>query len=172
MSHWSDKIETVKNFPKDGVDFRDITPVLEDFFSMNDMFMELARVAGDPEEVEKVVGIESRGFILGSVVALSLQVGFVPVRKNGKLPRSVWSKECSLEYGNAILDIHKDAIRPGEKVVIVDDVLATGGTAEATAKLVEQCGGEVLKMVFLIEIASLNGRKKLGGYDVQTLVQI
>lgn len=170
------KIEAVENFPKDGVTFRDITPILSDFLLFNDAVIELSRMANDIDgNVDKVVGIESRGFILGSVIALSLEAGFVPVRKcvgtKSKLPRAVYSAECTLEYGTAILDIHKDGVKPGEQVVIIDDVLATGGTAKAAAELVEKCGGIVAKIVFLVEIEGLNGREKLKGYNVDSLIQ-
>lgn len=172
-----DKIIAVKDFPKKGVIFRDITPILQDFGDLQDMAMALSNLAWnwDRDEyqpkISKIVGIEARGFIFGPIVALSCEAGFVPVRKSGKLPRQVWSAEAKLEYGEVILDIHKDSIALGDFVVIVDDVLATGGTAQATAKLVEMCGGIVWKIVFLVEIQSLKGREKLKGYHVETLIK-
>lgn len=165
-------IHDVPDFPKKGVIFRDITPILQDPRAL----WEVANALADFAErgnlfYGKVAGIESRGFILGSVVAICVQAGFVPIRKGGKLPRPVWSEEFELEYGRAIVDIHKDALEPGERVLIVDDVLATGGTALAAAKLVEKAGGVVDQIICLIEIEALKGREALKGYNVSTLVQ-
>lgn len=177
MEHIKENIKTIPNFPKPGVMFRDITPVLQDFNLFQDVILEMGRLASiiDGEPATKVVGVESRGFIFGPAVALSIMAGFIPVRKSvgtaSKLPRPVFSVICTLEYGEALLDIHKDSMMGGERVIIVDDVLATGGTAKATAELVEKCGGEVAGIIFLIELKDLGGREKLKGYHVESLVQ-
>jgi adenine phosphoribosyltransferase len=162
-------IREVPDFPQKGILFKDITPLLADenaFSSVTDLIV----VHYGRGNIDKVVGIEARGFILASPVAYHFGAGFVPVRKEGKLPWESEREEYELEYGKAVLEVHKDAIRPGERVLIVDDVLATGGTARATAKLVEKLGGKVIGVACLIELSFLNGRDALGGYDFFSLI--
>ncbi|HOW87131.1 MAG TPA: adenine phosphoribosyltransferase [Candidatus Omnitrophota bacterium] len=164
------KVRSIPDFPKKGVLFRDITPLLKDAWSLKEI---IARLAGSLKgrKVSAVVGIESRGFIFGTALATKLGVGFVPIRKKGKLPWRTKRIACTLEYGQEILEIHQDAVKPGEKVVIVDDLLATGGTAAAAAKLVESIGGKVVKAAFVIELGFLGGRGKLKKYDVFSLIK-
>ena len=162
-------IRDVPDFPIPGILFRDITPLLAHppaFRYAVDAFAERCRV----HQIDAVVGIESRGFIFGTPLAYMLDVPFVPVRKAGKLPAARMSVEYALEYGTSQLDIHADALTPGQRVVIVDDLLATGGTAVATAKLVEMIGGTVVEFLFLIELGFLNGREKLSRYQATTLL--
>jgi adenine phosphoribosyltransferase len=162
-------IRDVPDFPQEGIVFKDITPLLAD----DDGFaaaIDLIVVHYGRGNVDKVVGIEARGFILASPVAYHFGAGFVPVRKAGKLPWESERAEYTLEYGTAALEIHRDGIREGERVLIVDDVLATGGTAKATASLVERLGGKVIGIACLIELGFLEGRKALGGYDFFSLV--
>jgi adenine phosphoribosyltransferase len=162
-------IRDVPDFPMPGILFHDITPLLADaaaFRSVVDTFADHCRQG----QVEVIVGIESRGFIFGTPLAYVLGVPFVPVRKAGKLPAERMSVEYALEYGTSQLDIHADALAPGQRAVIVDDLLATGGTAAATAKLVELVGGSVQEFLFLVELSSLNGREKLQGYPITTLI--
>ena len=165
-----DKIRSVMDYPKEGIDFKDITPVLQDpeaFKACIDQMSELA----SGKEVDIVVGTEERGFIVGAPLALELGTGFVPVRKPGKLPSETISYEYELEYGTDTVEIHKDAIKKGDKVIIVDDLLATGGTAIASAKLIEELGGEVVGMIFFIELEFLEARKLLKDYDIKSLVK-
>ncbi|WP_010250468.1 adenine phosphoribosyltransferase [Myroides injenensis] len=164
-----DYIRDVKDFPKEGVGFKDITPLLIDNKAMREATKQLIALVGDLK-VDKVVGMESRGFFFGTLLAEHLGVGFVPVRKPGKLPFKTISQEYALEYGTDALEMHEDAIKPGEKVLIHDDVLATGGTAEAVCKLVERLGGEIVQLNFLMELSFLNGRNKFQGYDVKSLI--
>ena len=164
------KVRSIPDFPKKGILFRDITPLLKDAKSLREIIARLARSLKG-KKVDVVVGIESRGFIFGTALATKLGVGFVPIRKKGKLPWKTKQIACTLEYGKEILEIHQDAVRRGEKVVIVDDLLATGGTAEAAAKLVESIGGKVAKIAFVIELAFLNGREKLKKHDVFSLIR-
>lgn len=162
-------IRDVPDFPQPGILFKDITPILGDppaFQEVVDRFVEWAGA----QAPDMIVGIESRGFVFGAPAALALERGFVPVRKVGKLPFQTFRQEYALEYGTNVVEVHSDAIQPGQRVVIVDDLLATGGTAQASAKLVEQLGGKVVGFAFLIELAFLNGRQKLTGYDVQALL--
>ena len=164
------KIRDVPDFPKPGIVFKDITTLLKDPEGLRrsaDLLTDLVR----GRKVTKVVAIESRGFILGSLVADRLSLGFVPVRKPGKLPAPTRQASYALEYGTDTLEIHEDALRTGESVLIVDDVIATGGTARAVAELVEGLGARVEAYAFLIEIAFLNGRAKLEGYDVLSLIR-
>jgi adenine phosphoribosyltransferase len=172
----SDTIERVKSlirdipdFPQPGIVFKDITPLLadEDAFSS---VIDLIVVHYGRGNIDKVVGIEARGFILASPVAYHFGAGFVPVRKAGKLPWKTEREEYALEYGTAVLEVHTDAIRPGERVLIVDDVLATGGTAAATARLVERLGGKVTGISCLVELEFLKGRENLAGYDFFSLI--
>ena len=163
-------IASVKNFPKEGIVFRDITPLMADgeaFSLVVDQMTEFAREHG----ADLIVGPESRGFIFGCPVATNLKIGFSPVRKPNKLPRETVSYKYDLEYGSNELQMHKDAIKPGQKVIIIDDLLATGGTVEATVKLVEELGGEVVGCAFLIELEALKGRELLDKYDVFTVLK-
>lgn len=165
---WSMLIRDVPDFPSPGVLFKDVTPWLADGAAFSSAIDTLARHFS-ARAVDVVVGVEARGFIVASPVALALRTGFVPARKPGKLPWRVATREYSLEYGSGSLEIHEDAIRPGDRVVIVDDVLATGGTAGAAIALVEQLGGEVTGLGFLLELAHLGGRARLGDLDICAL---
>ena len=165
-----DYVASIPDFPQKGILFRDITPLMADgaaFKEACDQLIAYAKKIG----AQVVAGPESRGFIFGCPVAYDLKIGFVPVRKPNKLPRKTISYKYDLEYGSNELHIHADAIKPGQKVLIIDDLLATGGTVEATIKLVEQLGGEVVGCAFLIELDGLGGREKLSGYDVFTLMK-
>jgi adenine phosphoribosyltransferase len=162
-------IRDVPDFPQEGIVFKDITPVLADPIAFSTL-IDLIVVHFGRGNVDKVVGIEARGFILASPVAYHFGAGFVPVRKEGKLPSETVAEEYSLEYGTATLEIHVDAVRPGERVLIVDDVLATGGTAKATASLVERIGGKVCGIACLIELDFLKGREQLPGHELFTLI--
>ena len=162
-------VVTIPDFPEPGIMFRDITSVIQDPDGLKLAVDGLVELLKDTE-YDVVVGPESRGFIFGVPVAYLTGKGFVPVRKKGKLPRQTVSQKYDLEYGQAEIEMHTDAIKPGQKVVIVDDLIATGGSAEAAAKLVEQLGGQVVKMVFVMELAGLEGRKKLQGYDIESLI--
>ncbi|MCS7231427.1 MAG: adenine phosphoribosyltransferase [Elusimicrobiota bacterium] len=163
-------IRDIPNFPKEGIIFKDITPVLKDPIVFSFAVNEISSYFTN-KGVNKVVSMEARGFIFGSVISYILKCGFIPVRKKGKLPYKTISIEYELEYGKDILEIHEDAIENGDNVLIVDDVLATGGTAKAVASLVEKCGGKVVGMGFLVELTFLNPRKKLEGYDIYSLVK-
>jgi adenine phosphoribosyltransferase len=164
------KIRDVPDFPKPGILFKDITTLLKDGAAFRSAVDGLIERVG-PRKIDAVVGMESRGFIFAAPIAYKLGVGFVPVRKLGKLPADVVSVEYDLEYGSATLEMHKDAIEPGQRVLIVDDVLATGGSAAATADLVEALGGTVAGIAVLVELAFLNGRNRLRAYDLLSLVQ-
>ena len=163
-------IRDVPDFPEPGIVFKDITPVLADpmaFSTITDMIV----VHFGRGNVDKVVGIEARGFILASPVAYHFNAGFVPIRKQGKLPWETVDEEYALEYGTATIEVHRDAVQPGERVLIVDDVLATGGTAKAAASLVERIGGKVCGIACLIELGFLKGRDQLQGYELFTLIE-
>jgi adenine phosphoribosyltransferase len=163
-------ITIVEDWPKPGIKFKDITTLMDNgdaYKYATDQIVEYAK----EKKIDLVVGPEARGFIIGCPVAYSLGVGFAPVRKDGKLPRETIKVEYGLEYGKDVLTIHKDAIKPGQRVLITDDLLATGGTIDATIKLVEGLGGVVAGIAFLIELAYLDGRKKLDGYDILTLMK-
>ena len=162
-------VVTIPDFPEPGIMFRDITSVIQDPDGLKLAVDGLAGLLKDTE-FDLIVGPESRGFIFGVPVAYLTGKGFIPVRKKGKLPRQTVSQKYDLEYGQAEIEMHTDAIKPGQKVVIVDDLIATGGSAEAAAKLVEKLGGQVVKMIFVMELAGLEGRKKLQGYDVESLI--
>jgi adenine phosphoribosyltransferase len=163
-------IKIVQNWPKEGIEFKDITPLMDNGKAFKSAVDEVVAYA-EGKEVDIIVGPEARGFIVGCPVAYALETGFVPVRKEGKLPREVIKVDYGLEYGENVLTIHKDAIKPGQRVLITDDLLATGGTIEATIKLVEELGGIVVGCAFLIELTYLNGLDKLDGYDVLTLMK-
>ncbi|SFC53475.1 adenine phosphoribosyltransferase [Bacillus sp. OV322] len=162
-------VTIVPDWPKPGIKFKDITPLMNDgdaYRYATDQIVEYAR----DKSIDVIVGPEARGFIIGCPVAYSLGIGFAPVRKEGKLPRETMKVDYGLEYGKDVLTIHKDAIKPGQRVLITDDLLATGGTIEATIKLVEELGGVVAGIAFLIELSYLDGKEKLNGYDVFTLM--
>lgn len=163
-------VTIVPDWPKPGINFKDITTLMDNgeaYKYATDQIVEYAR----EKKIDLVVGPEARGFIIGCPVAYSLGVGFAPVRKEGKLPRETIKVSYGLEYGKDVLTIHKDAIKPGQRVLITDDLLATGGTIEATIKLVEGLGGVVAGIAFLIELSYLDGREKLKGYEIQTLMK-
>jgi adenine phosphoribosyltransferase len=162
-------IRDVPDFPEPGIVFKDITPVLADPIAFSTI-IDLIVVHFGRGNVDKVVGIEARGFILGAPVAYHFGAGVIPVRKKGKLPHDTLAEEYALEYGTAALEIHRDAVQPGERILIVDDVLATGGTARAAASLVERVGGKVCGIATLIELDFLHGRDKLQGHDLFTLI--
>lgn len=162
-------IREVQDFPKEGINFKDITTLLKDPAALRYTIDEITK-SMEGKQVDVVAGPESRGFIVGVPVAYKLGAGFVPVRKPGKLPAEVESYEYELEYGTDKLEIHKDAIKPGQKVAIVDDLLATGGTVLATAKLIEALGGEVVSVNFLMELTFLGGREKLKDYPIHCLI--
>lgn len=162
-------IKIVENWPKEGIEFKDITPLMDNGKAFKSAVDEIVDYAQE-KEIDIVVGPEARGFIIGCPVAYSLGIGFAPVRKEGKLPREVIKVDYGLEYGENVLTIHKDAIKPGQRVLITDDLLATGGTIGATIKLVEDLGGVVAGCAFLIELTYLHGKDLLSGYDVQTLM--
>ena len=169
MNHLKTLIREVPDFPKPGILFYDITTLLKDADGLRALIDELgASYVG--KGIDKVVGIEARGFIFAPAVAYALKAGFIPVRKPKKLPAPVERVEYQLEYGTDVLEIHRDAITPGENVLIVDDVLATGGTASAVAKLVEKLGGKVAGLGFVIELDFLKGRDKLPGYDIRAML--
>ncbi|MEW5735027.1 MAG: adenine phosphoribosyltransferase [Thermodesulfobacteriota bacterium] len=164
----AEKIRTVPDWPIPGVMFRDITTILSDpeafREAMNRLYSRYREM-----EVDKIVGIDARGFIFGSVLAHMMEVGFVPVRKTGKLPHRTIQASYSLEYGKDVVEMHEDAITVGERVVIVDDLIATGGTASAAVHLVEQLGGKVVECAFVVELPDLNGREKIGNHRVFSL---
>ena len=165
-----DSIREIKDFPKPGIGFKDITTLLSDGAALKyavDLIIEDLK----DKNIDLIVGPEARGFLVGTPVAYALEAGFVPVRKPGKLPGEVERFEYDLEYGSNILEIHKDAIKPGQRVAIVDDLLATGGTTEAAIKLIENLGGEVVSLQFLIELEDLNGKAKLEGYHINSLIK-
>lgn len=165
------KLRHVINFPKEGIDFIDITTVLQDADALKQCVDELKVLASGMGDFDLVVGPESRGFIFGAPLAYEMNKGFVPIRKKGKLPYKTIKVEYQLEYGTDILELHEDAVKPGQKVIIVDDLLATGGTTESNIRLIEKLGGQVAGIVYFIEIAFLNGRDKLKGYKVESLVK-
>ncbi len=164
------RIRDIADFPKPGIQFKDITTLLKDGPSFKAAIDGLLAQIGD-RKVDAVVGMESRGFIFGAPVAYALGVGFVPVRKLGKLPAEVVSVEYDLEYGSATLEMHKDALAPGARVLVVDDLLATGGTVAGTIELVKQLQGEIVALAFLIELTFLKGRERLTGHDIVTLIR-
>ena len=170
MKKIEDYVRSIPDFPEPGIIFRDITSVLQDADGLHLAIDSLQDLIKDVD-VDVIVGAESRGFIFGMPMAYNLHKPFVPVRKKGKLPCETISQSYDLEYGQAEIEIHKDAIKPGQKVVIVDDLIATGGTMEAAVKLIEELGGEVVKILFLMELAGLKGREKLKGYDVASVIR-
>lgn len=170
MKRLEDYVTTIPDFPQKGIMFRDISTVVQDsrgFKLAIDGFAEASR----EWEFDHIAVVESRGFIFGSPLSYILDKGLILVRKKGKLPREIYSQEYELEYGTAVIEIHKDAIKPGERVLIVDDLIATAGTIEAMIKLIERCGGIVAGIVAMIELKGLNGRQRLAGYELKTLIQ-
>lgn len=165
------KLRHVMDFPKEGIDFIDITTVLQDPMALKECLDSMKKKVESFEDFDIIIGPESRGFIFGAPLAYMMNKGFVPVRKKGKLPYKTISIEYQLEYGTDIIEIHEDAVKPGQKVVIVDDLLATGGTTESNIKLVEKLGGQVVGIVYFIELSFLNGRDRLKGYNVESIVQ-
>jgi len=162
-------VTTVENWPKPGISFKDITTIMDNgpaYKYATDQIVQFAKEVG----AEIIVGPEARGFIIGCPVAYALEIGFAPVRKPGKLPREVISADYGLEYGTDTLTMHKDAVKPGQKVLICDDLLATGGTVEATTRLVKELGGEVVGCAFIIELTELKGREKISNYPIKTLI--
>ena len=164
-------VRSIPDFPEPGIIFRDITTVTQDADGLTTSIEAMEQVADYlKEDVDVIVGLESRGFIFGMPIAKDWKKGFVPVRKKGKLPCETISQKYDLEYGQAEIEIHTDAIKPGQKVLIVDDLIATGGTIDASIKLIEHLGGEVIGCLFLIELAGLKGREKLKNYNVEAVV--
>ncbi len=162
-------IRSVPNFPKEGINFKDITTLLKDAEGYKEALNQLHKLA-ENKGVTKVIGIESRGFIFGGALAEKLKAGFIPIRKPGKLPAAIVSESYVLEYGVDTIEIHKDAIEAGDKILLHDDLLATGGTMKAACNLVEKLGAEVVQISFLIELSFLNGREKIGNYEIHSLV--
>ncbi len=170
MDELSQKIRNIPDFPKKGIAFKDITPLLQDASSFKRAILLLAKRYRN-SKISSLVSVESRGFILGAALAYELGIGFIPVRKPGKLPYRVKRISYSLEYGEDTIEIHEDAIKKGEKVLVVDDLIATGGTAQAVCKLVEKLGGVVMGVCFLVELTYLKGREKLQGNDIFSLIK-
>jgi adenine phosphoribosyltransferase len=164
-----EKIRTIEDFPKEGIKFKDITTLLKDPEAFNYAIQQFVEHYQDVE-VDVIVGVESRGFLVGAPLALELEKSFVLSRKEGKLPAEVIESEYDLEYGSNMLEMHKDAIEKGQKVLIIDDLLATGGTVKATVELVEELGGEVIGLAFLLELSFLEGREKLEDYDIYSVI--
>ena len=170
MKRLEEYVRSIPDFPEEGIIFRDVTSVLQDADGLRlavDSMQELLKDV----DFDVVVGAESRGFVFGTPIAYNLNKPFVLVRKKGKLPCETVSKEYDLEYGSAVIEMHRDSIQPGQKVVLVDDLIATGGTIQAAAQLVEELGGEVVKIIFLMELAGLKGREKLSKYDVASVIR-
>lgn len=169
MKKLEEYVLSIPDFPEPGIIFRDVTSILQDADGLRLSIDELQKLL-EGLEFDVIAGTESRGFIFGVPIAYNLHKPFVPIRKAGKLPRETIKRSYNLEYGTATLEMHKDAIQPGQKVVLVDDLIATGGTIEACAKMVEERGAEVVKVIFLMELAGLEGREKLKGYDVASVI--
>ena len=170
MSDVEKYIKSIPDFPQPGIIFRDVTSVIEDPKGLQIAIDDMSAML-DGVDYDVIAGAESRGFIFGAPIAYKNGKGFVLVRKKGKLPRETVEMSYDLEYGSATIEMHKDSIKPGQKVVLVDDLIATGGTIEAAAKLVEKLGGVVVKMIFLIELTDLKGRERLSKYDIDSLVK-
>ncbi len=169
MKKIEEYVRSIPDFPEPGIIFRDVTSILQDADGLH-LAIDLLQDTLKGVDFDVVVGPESRGFIFGVPVAYNLHKAFVPVRKKGKLPCETVEMEYDLEYGSAVIEMHKDSIKPGQKVVIIDDLIATGGTIEAIVKLVESLGGEVVKISFVMELAGLKGREKLKNYDVASVI--
>ncbi|MCI6858174.1 MAG: adenine phosphoribosyltransferase [Eubacterium sp.] len=170
MRKLEDYVISIPDFPKPGIVFRDVTSILKDPEGLKLSIHELMHLL-EGTEFDVIVGAESRGFLFGMPIAYNKNKGFVPIRKKGKLPRETVSKEYALEYGTAAIEIHKEDIRPGQRVVFVDDLLATGGTARAAIDLIEELGGVVVKALFVMELEGLHGRDQLKGYDVASALK-
>ena len=170
MKKLEEYVRSIPDFPEPGIIFRDVTSILQDADGLH-LAIDLMQEKLKDVDFDVVVGPESRGFIFGVPIAYNLHKPFVPVRKKGKLPCETVSRSYDLEYGSATIEMHKDSIKPGQKVAIIDDLIATGGTVEAAIKLVEELGGEVVKVVFLMELAGLKGRERLAGYDVASVIR-
>ena len=170
MKDLKEDVRTLPDYPEPGIMFRDVTSILGDADGLHLAIDEMMKKIGDPNEVDVIVGTESRGFIFGMPIAYNLHKPFVLVRKKGKLPCETISRTYDLEYGSATIEMHKDSIKPGQRVVVVDDLIATGGTIEAAIKMIEELGGKVVKVVFLMELAGLNGREKLADYNVESVI--
>lgn len=170
MKRIEDYVISIPDFPEPGIIFRDVTSVLQDADGLR-LAIDLMQEKLEGLEFDLIAGSESRGFIFGAPIAYNLHKPFIPIRKKGKLPRETVSIQYELEYGTAELEMHRDAVKPGQKVVLVDDLIATGGTNEAMIKLVEGLGGEVVKAVFLMELAGLKGRERLKKYDVSSVIR-
>ena len=169
MKKIEEYVRSIPDFPEPGSIFRDVTSILQDPDGLK-LSIDLIQEKLEGLDFDVIAGTESRGFIFGVPVAYNMHKAFVPVRKKGKLPCETVSREYALEYGTAAIEIHKDAIKPGQKVVVIDDLIATGGTIEAAVKLIEELGGEVVKVVFLMELAGLKGRERLEDYDVESVI--
>lgn len=169
MKKIEDYVRSIPDFPEPGIIFRDVASILQDADGLALAIDSMQECLKDVD-VDVIVGTESRGFMFGVPIAYNLHKAFVPVRKKGKLPCETVSMSYDLEYGSAEIEMHKDSIKPGQKVAVIDDLIATGGTVEAAVKLIEELGGEVVKIVFLMELAGLKGREKLAGYDVDSVI--
>lgn len=169
MKKLEEYVRSIPDFPEPGIIFRDVTSILQDADGLQLAIDSIQELLKD-KEIDVIVGTESRGFIFGVPVAYNLHKPFVPVRKKGKLPCRTISMDYDLEYGSATIEMHQDSIKPGQKVAIIDDLIATGGTVEAAAKMIEELGGEVVKVVFLMELAGLKGRDRLKKYDVSSVI--
>lgn len=169
MKKLEEYVRSIPDFPEEGIIFRDVTSILQDADGLALAIDSIQEKLKDLD-VDVIAGTESRGFIFGMPVAYNLHKPFVLIRKKGKLPCETISEEYDLEYGSAVIEMHRDAIKPGQKVVLIDDLIATGGTIEAAARLVERLGGEVVKIVFVMELAGLKGREKLKKYDVESVI--
>ena len=170
MKKIEDYVRSIPDFPEPGIIFRDVTSILQDADGLKLAIDSMQECLKDTE-VDVIVGTESRGFMFGVPIAYNLHKPFVPVRKKGKLPCETVSRSYDLEYGSATIEMHRDSIKQGQKVAVIDDLIATGGTVEAAVKLIEELGGEVVKIVFLMELAGLKGREKLAGYDVASVIR-
>ena len=170
MKKLEDYVVSIPDYPEPGIIFRDVTSILQDAEGLK-LAIDSLQAELDGLDFDVIAGTESRGFIFGMPIAYNLQKAFVPIRKKGKLPRETVSASYDLEYGSAEIEMHKDSIKPGQKVVLIDDLIATGGTIEAAAKLVESLGGEVVRIIFLMELAGLKGREKLKNYDVRSVIR-
>ena len=169
MKKLEEYVRSIPDFPEPGIIFRDVTSILQDADGLQLAIDSIQNLVKDVD-ADVIVGTESRGFIFGVPVAYNLHKPFVPVRKKGKLPCETISQEYDLEYGSAVVEIHKDSIKPGQRVVLIDDLIATGGTIEAAVKMIEKLGGQVVKIVFLMELAGLNGIERLKDYDVASVI--
>ena len=170
MKKIEDYVRSIPDFPEPGIIFRDVTSILQDADGLK-LAIDYMQECLKDTDVDVIVGTESRGFMFGVPIAYNLHKPFVPVRKKGKLPCETVSRSYDLEYGSATIEMHRDSIKPGQKVAVIDDLIATGGTVEAAVKLIEELGGEVVKIVFLMELAGLKGREKLAGYDVASVIR-